>query len=554
MYLRKTSRKNKDGTKVTYYQLAHNEWDPETKSSKARVIYNFGREENLDRAVLERLVSSVSRILSPEQAHRAQEEIGEAAGFIFKSCKKMGGSWFLDQLWKQLELDKILEKLFENRNHQLNMERLIFSMVANRALSPSSKLAMEDWVEKEAYIPGLNEVSSQHLYRAMDELLAVQKELEFQVFCSASNLLNLEVDLLYFDTTSSYFEVEPSEAPDDDEFRKRGFSKDKRPDLLQVVIGLAVTKEGIPIRCWVWPGNTMDMSVIEEVKNDLVGWKLGRVINVVDRGFSSQDNLVYLQRAGGHYIAGEKMRSGKKEVEEAMSQKGRYQEIKDNLHVKESVVGDGEKRKRYVIVYNPAEAEKDKKQRQEIIQKLESELESIKQQPEENHTKAVCSLRSHPVYGKYIRQLKDGTLRLNKMAIREEEKYDGKYLLITSDDTLTPEEVALGYKQLVDIENAFRTLKSSLEIRPMFHRVEERIRAHVTISWLSLLLVRIAENKIGETWDRIRDELELMSLGHFSSDKGEIYQRTELTAKQKQYFSNLNISPPNKLVNVDLES
>ncbi|BDG59508.1 hypothetical protein caldi_05980 [Caldinitratiruptor microaerophilus] len=120
-----------------------------------------------------------------------------------------------------------------------------------------------------------------------------------------------------------------------------------------MVIGLAVTRDGIPVRCWVWPGNTADMSVLHEVKRDLSGWKLGRVITVVDRGFVSEENLRELQPAGGHYIAGEKMQSGKASVEAALSRPGRYQRVRENIEVKEVVVGDGEARKRYVVVRNP---------------------------------------------------------------------------------------------------------------------------------------------------------------------------------------------------------
>jgi transposase len=300
MYIRRVSRKNKNGTTTSYLQLAHNEWDPKAKYAKAKVIYSFGREDEVDRAVLERLVQSISRFLSPEKALEAQGTIGQAADFLFESSKSLGGVWVLEQLWKKLGMDSILEKLFSSRNHQVSIERLLFAMVANRALAPSSKLGMEEWVKHSVYIPSMPEVSCHQLYRAMDELLTVRSELEKQVYWAVSDLMNLEVDLIYFDTTSSYFEVDPSEAPEDEAFRKQGFSKDKRPDLLQVVIGLAVTKEGIPIRSWVWPGNTMDMTVIQEVKNDLVGWKLGRVISVMDRGFSSEDNLRYLQRTGGH--------------------------------------------------------------------------------------------------------------------------------------------------------------------------------------------------------------------------------------------------------------
>ncbi|WP_060788504.1 IS1634 family transposase, partial [Geobacillus zalihae] len=360
----------------------------------------------------------------------------------------------------------------------------------------------------------------------------------------------LEVDLIYFDTTSSYFEVDPSETPEGESLRKQGFSKDKRPDLVQIVIGLAVTREGVPIRAWVWPGNTMDMTVIKQVKQDLIGWKLGRVISVMDRGFSSEENLRILQQAGGHYIVGEKMRSGKAAVEEALNRRGRYQQVRENLHIKEIIVGDGEARQRYVLVYNPSEAERQRKEREKLLESLKEELEGLRQLPNEAHHKATCRLRSHPSYGKYLRQLKDGTLRIDKQAVREAEKYDGKYLIRTSDDTLSAEDVALGYKQLVDIEQAFRTLKSTLELRPMYHRLEDRIRAHVLLSWLALLLVRIVEIRTHESWPKVRDECERLMLGHFSSKNGDLYQRTELTAKQALFLAALGLEPPPKILGI----
>jgi transposase len=193
--------------------------------------------------------------------------------------------------------------------------------------------------------------------------------------------LNLEVDLLYFDTTSSYFEVDSSEAPEGKKFRKQGFSKDKRPDLLQIVIGLALTRDGIPIRAWVWSGNTMDMTVIKQVKKDLTGWKLGRVISVMDRGFSSDENLRILQQAGGHYIVGEKIQSGKAATEEAMSRRGHYHQVLENLHIKEIVVVDGEARQRYVLVYNAKEAERQRKEREKLLESLKEELEGLHQLP-----------------------------------------------------------------------------------------------------------------------------------------------------------------------------
>src|SRR5690606_14162206 len=145
------------------------------------------------------------------------------------------------------------------------------------------------------------------------------------VFFAVADLLNLEVDLLFFDTTSTYFERDTEDDGEDGEgggFRRYGHSKDHRPDLPQIIIGLAVTREGIPVRVWCWPGNTNDQSVLPEVKVGLRGWRLGRVVTVVDRGFSSDANLAYLRRAGGHWIAGERMRDGSPDAAEALSRQG----------------------------------------------------------------------------------------------------------------------------------------------------------------------------------------------------------------------------------------
>jgi hypothetical protein len=169
----------------------------------------------------------------------------------------------------------------------------------------------------------------------MDLLIEADAQAQVQeaVFFAVADLLNLEVDLLFFDTTSTYFERDTEEAPSEQApeggLRRYGHSRDGRSDLPQIVIGLAVTREGIPVRCWVWPGNTADVAVLPEVKDDLRGWRLGRVVTVVDRGFSSRSNLDYLRRAGGHWIAGERMRDGNAHAQAALSRQGRYRAVRD---------------------------------------------------------------------------------------------------------------------------------------------------------------------------------------------------------------------------------
>lgn len=541
MYIRTIARKNKDGSEVRYVQLAHNYRDKEAGQSRANVLYNFGREEHLDTEALKRLINSINRYLGPEEVLASQGN--ELLKFI--SSKPMGGAFFLDGLWQKLGIKETIKQLLKDRNYHNPVERALFALVANRALNPKSKLAVENWVTEETQIPDLKEIEVQHLYRAMDFLLAANEQIQKDVFFGVANVFNLEVDLIYFDTTSTYFETETG-----DDFRKRGHSKDRRPDLPQTVIGLAVTREGIPVRCWSWPGNTADMSIIEEVKKDLTGWNLGRVITVCDRGFVSEDNIRVLQQAGGHYIIGQKMRSGKKDAAVALSTAGRYQTVKENLEIKEIIVGNGEARKRYVLVRNPKQLVKDQESRRELLEKLAEEIKAAGADKPGPHNKATCQLIAHPTYGRYLKRLKNGAVRIDKAKVKAEEKLDGKYLILTSDDTISSEDVALGYKQLIDVETAFRTLKSTLELRPVYHRLEERIRAHVLLCWLALLLVRVTEYETGESWLKVRQELEKIHLGHFEHKKGFVCQRTELTNRQINYFKTLNIKEPPRFLEI----
>lgn len=536
MYVRTTSRTNRDGSVVRYIQLAHNYRDPRSGHSIAKVLYSFGREDELDLDAVRRLVGSLRRLLPEDEALALQ---GEDSGLNFVGSRSYGAAWAVAELWRELGIGQAVDRALRHRDFRTPVERAIFAMVANRCLAPTSKLGVEQWLAEEVALPGVDQVPVQQLYRAMDALLEAGDAIQEQVFFRVANLLNLEVDLLFFDTTSTYFEVE-----EPDEFRKRGHSKDHRPDLPQAVIGLAVTKEGIPVRCWVWPGNTADVSVIDEVRRDLRTWQLGRVITVVDRGFTSEENLAELQRGGGHYIAGERLRSGKASTEAALSRQGRYKTVGENLEVKEVVVGDGEGRQRYILVRNPERAARDKAKREDILQTLRDELEAIKELPEGQHNKAVCALVSHRVYGRWLTQTKTGKPRIDTAKVKADERLDGKYLLRCSDDTLDADEIALGYKGLYEVEEAFRTLKQRLELRPVYHRLEDRIRAHVLLCWLGLVVIRVAENRTGESWQKIRHCLGRMHLGQFAGPHGEAELRTATTPLQKRLLEALKVKEP----------
>jgi Transposase DDE domain len=564
MYVKTTSRKVKGG-EVRYLHLAHNEWDAAARRSVPRVLYSFGREDQLDHQAIRRLVGSLSRLLDPGEALAASA----GDGLAFTESRPYGGSYALDALWRRLGIDAILTSLpaggrGRHRDHAA-AERVLFGLVANRALAPSSKLAAAEWMNRDVRIDGLGDTSDDACYRAMDWLYSVRGELERQVYFQIADLLNLEVDLLFFDTTSTYFELEEADGEvlrdwrgekaagehdaDDDKtagFRTHGKSKDSRDDLPQIVIGMAVTRGGIPVRVWCWPGNTADSALIRQVKDDMRDWNLGRIVWVADRGFSSAENRRYLQRGAGHYIIGEKLRSDSPQVKTALSRQGRYQQVAGNLQVKEVRIGDAGDR--FVICYNPDAAARDAAIREDLATKLGEMIAGADALPATKRAELRGKLSTMPGLNRFLRVTPGGLLRTDKAKIKAEANLDGKYLLRSSDPHLSAEDIAIGYKQLLEVERGWRDMKQILDLRPVYHRLEERIRAHVLLCWLALLLIRIAETTTGATWPAIRRELDRIHLGTFTGPAGTFRQRTELTKPARDLFAKLAITPPRQII------
>ena len=540
MYVRMIKRKNKNGSEVEYIQLAHNTRHPEKGYTRAEVVYSFGRRDQLDVAALKRLIASLSRFITPEDA---QDLAAQGTGLKFISSKPAGGALLLKGLWERIGIGKCLSEALKDRDFTTPVEDAIFAMVANRALNPSSKLAVEEWAAHDVHLDIQQPIQVQHLYRSMDFLLEHEAAIQEKVFWSTAHLMNLTVDLIFFDTTNTYFEMED---PGDSDLPAYGKSKHKRDDLPQVTIGLAVTREGLPVRCWVLPGNQNDARCVDQVQKDLNDWHLGNVIWAMDRGMTSEENRRYLQRAGGQYILGEKLR-GIHMNEDALNRGGRFKVVRDNFHIKEVFVGEGSGKRRFVIAYNPEQAEHDRQVRKKNLDRIKVELEKLEKQSGKTHLKTKYALLSHRSMGRYLKELKSGKLKVDKTKVKRAEKLDGKYLLSTSDTSLSAEDIALGYKQLMEVERAFRTLKSTLSLRPVYHTKSERIRSHVMLCWLALLLVRVAEFETGLTWPTVRAELERLHLGKFSYKDGHILQYTEPTQKQRNILKKLKIPIPKRM-------
>jgi Transposase DDE domain len=565
VYVKTTKRENKSGT-VRYLHLAHNEWDPAKGRAVPRVLFTFGREDQLDRDAIRRLVASLSKLLEPGEALAATT----ASDLEFVSSVPFGGTYVLNHLWRQLKIDQIVGRVGQpkrgRRRGMTATERVLFALVANRALAPSSKLAAADWITHDVHIDGLAATGEQPCYRAMDWLHEVQDDLEKQVFDEVANLLNLEVDLLFFDTTSTYFELaEPDEpvarddvgrplddGPGDGDAKEAGFrtygkSKDSRDDLPQIVIGMAVTRDGIPVRCWCWPGNASDQKLIRQVKDDMRDWTLSKIVWVTDRGFSSKENRRYL-RSGDHaYIIGEKLRSGSPEVKAALARQGRYQDVAENMRVKEVRISETE---RFVICHNPEAADRDRHMREQLVAQLADLIADTDKLSDFKRGELRGKIADKPGLNRYLRTTPAGKLRIDQARIKAEENLDGKYLLRCSDPHLSAEDIALGYKQLLEVERGWRDMKQIIDLRPVYHRLEERIRAHVILCWLALLLIRIIETRTGTTWPQARRELQRLHAGTFTGSTGTFRQVTGLTKPQRDLLAKLGIPHPKQVLDL----
>lgn len=556
MYLRETRQKRADGSVITHLQLAESVWNPDKGRSETRILYNCGRAENPEVTErLRRLARSILRYASPE------EIVAEHPGWQVVNAWPYGELYVLEALWARLGIAEVIEEAMGSRRFDFPVERALFAMVANRACAPASKLScFSQWLAAEVRIAGTAALELQHLYRAMDFLEAEKAAIERAIYFRLADLLSLDVDLLFYDTTSLHFEVdeedgerepqavtpgaEAAEVKADAVLRKRGHSKNRRSDAPQIVVGLAVTRDGFPVRHWVFPGNTVDVATVEQVKADLRGWQLSRCLFVGDAGMASQANLKILARGGGKYIVCVPMRRGDEVTEEVLARPGRYRVVADNLRVKEVVLGDGERRRRYVVCHNLQEAERQQKHREGRLAELGAELESLRETPDQGQSKRACALLNSARFGRYLKRSATGHPVLDPAKVKAEARLDGKFVVTSNDDTLSPEDLALGYKQLARVEEAWRTLKSGLKLRPVYHWAPHRIHAHVALTVLALLLERVAEQACEDTWHRIRDDLKALKLAQLLSPNGTVWQVTEPTPAAAKRLKALDIKNP----------
>jgi hypothetical protein len=554
MYLRTTQRRNKDGSIVRYYALAENVRHPEKGHVEAKVVHSFGRADRLDRAALERLVHSIRRVLDADGGASVADATGRERAIEIEASFELGVVHVATELWARLGIGQAIAARLAANERRAPHESALLAMTAQRLARPDSKLGChERWLDQ-VWLPAARDLALDQLYRALDILAEHGDAIEQEVFWHGVDLFKLEVDLVFYDATTAWFECDEEDVAPESwrgltfaPLRKRGHSKEGRDNDPQVIVALAVTRDGMPVRSWVLPGDTADVTTVQRMKDDLRQMRLGRALFVGDAGLYARANLAELSKGAGRYILATPIGRVKEIKDEVLSRPGRYAQITPNLRAKEVVIGAGERRRRYILCLNTEEAEREQRHRKEILHVLQLELDRLAG----DHPKAACRLVASKRFGPYLSLDAEGRPFIDRAKVRRAEQLDGKFVLTTNDDTLSAADIALGYKGMWIIEACFRRLKTTgLGIRPMFHWTPRRIVAHVKLCVLALMIQRAAEIATGAPWSQLVDVLEHLKAVRYTAEGETIVQASRITPELAALLKKLDISRPKPILAV----
>ena len=533
----------------SYLQVVENQWVD--GRSRQRVLGTLGRLDQLREAGhLDALLASGARYSQSLMVLSAHKE-GRMAEI---SKKKIGGPLIFERLWKESGCAEIIGRHARGRKFGFDLERAVFTTVLHRLMSPGSDRACEKW--KEAYrVEGADALDLQHFYRAMgwlgnplgeeeqDGLVpfsprCVKDVIEEELFFRRRDLFTT-MDMMFFDTTSIYFEGEGG-----DTLGEYGHSKDHRPDLKQMVVGALLDGEGHPVCCEMWPGNTTDVNTLIPVVGRMKKrFGVERACVVADRGMISKETLSWMENPQNPtpYILGARMRRVKEIDIEVLGRAGRYQVVhpqrshaKDPspLKVKEVLV-EG---RRHIVCHNDDQAAKDASDREAILQSLTDKLKG-----------GDKSLVGNKGYRRYLKTRGESFV-IDEKKVADDARYDGKWVLRTNTD-LPAAEVALKYKQLWMVETLFRTIKSVLATRPIYHKRDETIRGHVFCSFLALILMkelmgRLEDKSHSLEWKDIIRDLDNMDEVELEEDGKRFVIRTGTSGCCGKVFQSAGVSIP----------
>jgi len=538
-------RKKRVG-KYEYLQIVEN-YRNEKGSTRQKVMLTLGNLQELQvKGSLDSLLESGSRF-SSKLAIISEHKAGKSTPV---KCLHIGANAIFGRLWEELGIGDAIKEALEGRRYQFDVERAIYHTVIHRLFESGSDRSSLAWRENVS-LTGTEEIDLQHLYRTMGFLGESHKDqtlkTRFAPRCNKDVIEELlfekrrdlftKLDIVFFDTTSIYFEGDGGES-----IGQYGNSKDHRPDRKQIVVGVVMDENGIPLCCEIWPGNTTDVTTLKEVVGRFQNcFCIRNVCIVADRGMISKEVTDFLESPNSSfsYILGVRLRLVKEVREQVLTAEGDYQEIKpmtprhSPLKVKEVVYN----KRRYVICLNEVQARKDAYDREAIINSLKDKLKQ-----------GDKSLVGNKGYKKYLKTSGKKHFEIDEEKIRSEELFDGKWVL-TSNTNMSPIELAKQYKQLWMVENIFRTMKSVLETRPIYHKVDDTIRGHVFCSFLAILLRRELERRLEAKgydfeWNEILNDLGSVEEVTADISGKRVIFRSELKGCAGKIFQSVGVAIP----------
>lgn len=541
MFIKTVSAPRKNSKPVRYVQIVESRRPPDGGPPRHKILLNLGREDEIDQTRVAALIELLGRFSDEPPSPGAAPVDGLELG----GSRDLGVPFVIEGLWKEYKLGEFLRAQLRSRKIAFSAERAIFAMIAHRAHEPTSKLQDFHWLHDEGFLPSDQDLELQHFYRALDFLEENHEALEQALFDQRRDLFNRDTKLVFFDTTTISFEVEDDpEEPQIGGLRQYGRPKDGRTSHRVILAGMAVDPLGLPLLSQVFPGNTMDAQTIKPVLKRLKALGVDKTTFVMDRGGVSEENLEAIRSQGLHYIVGLRLRRARELHAVIDADKSPYETVADgNGLLVRAIKHEG---RRLVICYSPASAERDLRLRGRAVERLNERLEAMRKM--KKPAKAEAAILSHGMFARWVVRDAAGNLVLSREAVAAEARCDGTFVLETNNDKLTASEVALGYKSLLLVESAWRALKHSLDIAPVFHRKDERLKAHVTLCMIAYLLERTAELRTERSFDEVRRLLRPLRAQEIRRGGESLWQPTKLSPAMADVFKKLQMAPPEKVL------
>ncbi len=540
----------------TYTYLKVVESRRENRRMTQRTLVNLGNVNRWPEGKLEQVVELLAGFL--------KMDMPQLADVRFTDCKQLGPYLPLSQLWDDLGLDNIIRRALADRKIGLPVADYVKVMVFNRLVAPRSKRSVWEKAARDMRIPKIAaETLALHgYYRALEYLTSAKRPIEQALHHRVQDLFNQDLSLVFYDLTSSYFEGTACAKA------KHGYSREHRPDLVQIEIGLLVDAQGIPIGHEVFDGNVAEVSTVlgalERLKKD---FGVKRCVFVGDDGMASDANLAHIEAQGYEYITSLALR--KSNVSNTLLQQlpplCTFQRLSDNLWfkplpaVQPNASTEGQVQSaRYIAAYNPSRATTNRLHRKQRLRVCLQEMHRLANPPkgrgrkrtqEEAERAADRFLRQkHCQELIRLRRTDDGRFcwALERAALRQERRRDGMMILKTNARHLSDQEVAIGYRTLWRVENAFRHIKDVVQLRPIRHWSDPRVLGHVFICVLAYMLERLLDQRLEQAGESLTawaalEQLSTITVATLQLNDQSIRRRSDINSRQQRLLAVMGV-------------